>query len=75
MGLSRDIKRLSSTLTWKSQSLVAKTLQSSMDTIRSQKGIWSFTAVDFLDFDFFPVKGETLECSPTLTLKCQHVSP
>ena len=35
-----------------------------MDTIWSQKSIWSFTAVDFLDFDFFPIKGETPECSP-----------
>ena len=27
----------------------------------------------FLDFDFFPVKSETPECSPTITLKCRHV--
>ena len=28
-----------------------------------------------MDFDFLAVKGETPECSPTLTLKCRHVSP
>ena len=33
MGSSRDIKRLSLTLTWKSESLVAKILKSSMGTI------------------------------------------
>ena len=71
MGSSRDIKIISLTLTCKSESLVAKILKSSMDTIWSQKSIWSFTAVDvdFLDFDFFPVKGETPKCLPTLTLK------
>ena len=37
-----------------------------MDTIWLQKRIWSFTAVDFLDFDFFPV-----ECSQ---LKVKHPS-
>ena len=31
------------------------------------------TAVDFLDFDLFPVKGETPKCLPTLMLKCWHV--
>ena len=30
-----------------------------MDTIWLQESIWYFTAIDFLDFDFFPVKGET----------------
>ena len=40
-----------------------------MDTIWSQKSILSFTAVDFLDFDFFPVKSETSECSPTQSWK------
>ena len=29
----------------------------------------AFTTIDFLDFDFFQVKGETTKCSPTLTLK------
>ena len=33
MGSSHDIKRLSLTLTWKSESLAAKSLKSSMDTI------------------------------------------
>ena len=33
------------------------------------------TTADFLDFDYFPVKDETAERSPTLTLKCQHVLP
>ena len=37
------------------------------------KSIRLFSDVDFLDFDFFPVKGETPECSPPLTLKCRHV--
>ena len=73
MGSSHDIKRLSLTLTWKSESLVAKILKLSIDTKGSKENIWSFTAVDFLVFDFFPVKSETPECSPTLTLKCQHV--
>ena len=41
--------------------MVAKILKSSMDTIWSQKSIWSFNGVDFLDFDFFPVIGEALE--------------
>ena len=68
MGSSRDIKRLSLTLIWKSESLVAKILKSSIDTIGSQTSIWSFTAVDFLDFNFFPIKGEIAKCSPTLTL-------
>ena len=31
-----------------------------------QKSIWSYTVVDILDFNFFPVKGETPECSPLL---------
>ena len=39
------------------------------------KRTWYFTAVNFLDFDFLAVKGETPECSPILTLKCWHVSP
>ena len=51
-------------LTWKSESLVAKILKQSMDIVWSQKSIWFFAAVDFLDFDFFPVKGETPECYP-----------
>ena len=50
-------------------------LNSSVDTIWSQKNIWSFTAVHFLDVDFFPVKGETPECLPALTLKYQYVLP
>ena len=66
MGLSRDIKRLSLTLTWISDPLVTKILKSSIDTLWSQKGTWSFTAVDFLDFDLFPIKIETTECSATL---------
>ena len=33
LGSPRDIKRLSITLTWKSELLVAKILKSSMDTI------------------------------------------
>ena len=33
MGSSRDIKRHSLTLTWKSESLVAEILKSSVDTI------------------------------------------
>ena len=41
----------------------------------STKSIWFFTAVDSLDLDFFPVKGETPECSPTLSLKCRHALP
>ena len=73
MGSSRDIKELSLTLTSKSESLFAKILKSPIDTIQSQKSIWSFTAVDFLDF--FPVEGETPECSPFLTIKYRHVSP
>ena len=36
------------------------------------KSIWSFTAVDFLDCEFIPVKGKTHECSPTLTLECRQ---
>ena len=32
MGLSRDIKRLSLILTWKSESMVARILKSSVDT-------------------------------------------
>ena len=44
-----------------------------MDTTRKKKSIWTFTIVDFLDFDFFPVKRETPECSPYLTLKCWYV--
>ena len=47
---------ISLTVTWKSESLVAKVLKSSMDRIRSQKSIWSFTAVDFSYFDFFQLK-------------------
>ena len=31
------------------------------ESIWSQEGIWSFTAVGFFDFEFFPVKGETPE--------------
>ena len=37
--------------------------------------LWSLTAVDFFDLDRLFVKGEIPECSPTLTLKCRHVSP
>ena len=73
MGSSRDIKRLSLTLTWKSDSLVAEVLKLPIDTLWPQKSIWYFTAVDFLDFDFFPVKDETPKCLPTLTLTCWHV--
>ena len=46
-----DMENYNMTLTWKSESLVAKILKSSMDAVWSQKSIWSFTAVDFLDFD------------------------
>ena len=56
MGSSRDIKRLSLTLTWKTELLVAKNLNSSMDTIRSKNCKLFFTAVDFLDFDQLKVK-------------------
>ena len=38
-----------------------------MDIILSQESIWSFTAVDFLGFEFFPVKSETPKFSATLT--------
>ena len=55
MASSSDILSLSLTLTWKSESLGVKILKLSVDTIQSQKNIWSFTAVDFLDFDFFPL--------------------
>ena len=61
MTSSRDIKKPSLTYHW-----LSKILKSSMDTIWLQKSIWSFTAVDFLDFDFFPV-----ECSQ---LKVKHPS-
>ena len=44
-----------------------------MDTKGSQKDIWSFNVVKFLNFDFLPVKSETSECSPTLTLELRHV--
>ena len=74
MGLSRHNKRLYLTLAWKSESLVTKIVKPSMHTKWSQKRIWSFTVADFLYFDFFPFKSETLECSATLTLKCRHVS-
>ena len=35
----------------------------------------SFTAVDFLDFNFFSDKDETTECWPTVTLKYRHALP
>ena len=75
MGSSPDIRILFLTLTWKSKSLVAKILKSLIDTMWSQKSIWSFTSADFLGFDLFPVKGETPECLPTLMLKWPNVSP
>ena len=59
------------TLTWKSESLVAKTLKSSM----AKKAYAFFTDVDSFDFDFFAVKGEAPECLSPPMLKCQHVSP
>ena len=74
MDSSRDIKRLYLTLKWQGESLVAKILKSSMDTIGSKKDIWSFNVVKFSNFDFLPVKGETSECSTTLTLEFRHVS-
>ena len=73
MGSSHDIKILSLTYKWKSESLVAKILKSLLDTILSQESIRSFTAIDFFDFEFFPVKGETPECSLALTLTCWHL--
>ena len=75
IGSSRHIKRLYLTLMWKSELLGAKNLKSSVNTIWSQKkNIWSSTAVDSLDFDFYPVKCETPESLPALTLKCRHAS-
>ena len=76
MGSSRDIKRLSLTLTleiWVTAGCQNFKIINGYNMIT--KNIWSFTAVDVLDFDFSPVKGETSECSPTLTLQCRHVSP
>ena len=73
MDSSRDIKRLYLTLKWQGESLVAKILKSSMDTIGSKKDIWSFNVVKFSNFDFLPVKSEISECSPTLTLEFRHV--
>ena len=60
---------------WNSELLLAKILKSSRETVWSQKSIWSLIAVVVLAFDFFPVKGETPECSPTVMFKCWHVSP
>ena len=71
MGLLHDIKRLSLTLIYKSESLVAKILKFWIDEIWSQKRIWSFTAVDFLDFDSLLVKGKISKCLQTLTFKCR----
>ena len=54
---------------WNSELLGASTLKSSKETGCSQISIWSLTAVGFFYLDGLFVKGETPECSPTLTLK------
>ena len=74
-GFSRDIKRLSLIFTWNSELLLAKILKSSRETTWSQRSTWSLITVVVLTFDFFPVKGEAPECSPTLMLKCRHLLP
>ena len=56
-----------------SKLLIAKILRSLRETTWSQKSKWSLAAVIVLNFDFFLIKGETPECSPTLTFKRWHV--
>ena len=68
--MSRNIKRFSLILRWNSALLLGKILKSSREIPWSQMSIWPLIVV--LTFDFFPVKCETPECSPTLMSKCRH---
>ena len=67
--MAKKLHFYSKQVDWNSELLEASTLKSSKETGWSQINIWSLTAVDFLDLDRLFVKGEILECSPTLTLK------
>ena len=75
IGWSRDIKRLYLIFKWNSELLEASILKSSKETGWSHISIWSLTNADFFELNRLFVKGETPECSLTLTLKWRLVSP
>ena len=66
------LKALSLISRWNFESQLAKILKSLRDTMWLANSILSLTAVVVSDFDFFQVKDEMPECSPTLPFKCCH---